>query len=176
LDRLAAFAPFLVGLVLLGACAGSAGIGRSTISNSRNGGNGPRNSGKGLYFASPQAAVEATGQLLAAKNWGTLAQYYDLGATDYTTDELGDGHFFVRPSRPAGSHPGVWQYRQPFHPAYEYDSAKETEQEGVWEITVVVEIDQGGGPGDGEGEAMIQRGYDTFQMRKSDAGWQLLPK
>lgn len=153
----------LMALLGLAGCAGSRAEGGEATHDPE-----PSPPEAALYFDSPEEAVEIARQLMRAKNWSTLALYYDLDGTAYARADLEDGLFFVRRDRPTDGHPGVWQYRQPFHPAYVFDTAQETEKEGVWKITVRVEIDQGDG--------MIQRGFDTFEMRKGEPGWQLRPK
>jgi hypothetical protein len=122
----------------------------------------------GKYFASPSTAVEQITVMLEEKNWPELAKYYDLtdGPTDHA--DLVSGEFFYTDERPEVAHQaGFWKYKHPFSPAFEFKSTKGLEAPGVIEVTVGVEIDQGGG--------MIQRGLQTFLMRKSDKGYQVMP-
>jgi len=120
------------------------------------------------YFASPQASVPVITRLLKAKDWQTLASYYDLSGSDVDTQSLKDGSFFLNEKRPQMAHPaGFWRIKQPFAPGYVFQSAKAME-DGQTEVTVMVEIDEGGG--------LVQRGYDTFRLVAHPEGYQLLPK
>ena len=66
------------------------------------------------------------------------------------------------------SHPaGFWKFKQPFSPQFSYLSHRNISEEIV-EVTVQIKIDEGGG--------MFQRGMESFQLRKSSNGYQLLPK
>jgi hypothetical protein len=121
------------------------------------------------YFTSPSAGVEQIKDMLEAKNWAELAKYYDLTDSPIDRADLVSGEFFYTEERPEVAHPaGFWKYKHPFAPAFEFKSARELEDAGVIEVTVGVEIDQGGG--------MIQRGLQAFLMRKSDKGYQVLPR
>jgi len=120
------------------------------------------------YFSDPESAVAETARLLRAKAWAELARYYDLSGTDVAPDTLTSGAFFVRDKPPAVGHPaGFGRYRQPFAPGFSYLSHAGAGDDEVV-VTVHVEIDQGGG--------MVQRGLDTFRLRRSARGYQLLPK
>jgi len=121
-----------------------------------------------MYFADPVSAVKQIAVMLNAKDWAELARYYDL--TDFSLDrsKLISGEFFYTDEKPANAHPaGFWRYKHPFPPAFTYHSSRDLEEPNVIEVTVHVEIDQGGG--------MVQRGLQTFLMRKSIKGYQVLP-
>lgn len=121
------------------------------------------------YFASPLEAVEQITLMLNEKNWSELAKYYDLADSPEERAELVSGKFFFTEEKPEAAHPGgFWKYKHPFAPAFEFESTREQEEAGVIEVTVGVEIDQGGGP--------KQRGLQTFLMRKSDKGYQVMPQ
>lgn len=120
------------------------------------------------FFADPPTAVGEITRLMRGKSWAELARYYDLSGTDIDPDTLVTGAFFVRAERPAVGHPaGFGLYKQPFAPGFSYLS-HQTVGENEVEVTVDISIDQGGG--------MIQRGLDTFRMRQSERGYQILPK
>ena len=120
------------------------------------------------YFASPASAVERISSLLEEKNWPELARYYDLTGTPMDRADLVSGEFFYTDQEPAAAHPaGFWHYKHPFAPAFKFKSTRELEEPGVIEVTVGVEIDQGGG--------MIQWGLQTFLMRKTEQGYQVMP-
>jgi len=92
------------------------------------------------------------------------------GITNASIDRetLVSGEFFYTDEEPAAAHPaGFWHYKHPFPPAFKFHSYREIEEPGLIEVTVMVEIDQGGG--------MIQRGVQTFLMRKTEKGYQVIP-
>jgi hypothetical protein len=121
-----------------------------------------------LYFSSPEAAIPIITNLLRAENWRVLSRYYDLSGTNIAREELESGRFFLNEKRPTDAHPGVaWKYRHPFAPGYRYSSSEDVAALNVVQVVVSIEIDQGGG--------MIQRGIDEFLMRRSEAGYQILP-
>ena len=120
------------------------------------------------YFANPSVAVDQITIMLEEKNWPELAKYYDLSDSPIDRKELVSGEFFYTEEKPEFAHPaGFWRYKHPFAPAFKFKSKRELEEPGVIEVTVGIEIDQGGG--------MIQRGMQTFLMRKSDKGYQIMP-
>lgn len=129
---------------------------RSTVSDSQK------------YFKSPEAAVEQIAVMLKAKNWAALVDYYDLSDSPVERSTLISGEFFYTDEKPAAAHPaGFWHYKHPFPPAFKFHSTRDLEEPSVIEVTVHVEIDQGGG--------MIQRGMQTFLMRKTKHGYQIMP-
>jgi hypothetical protein len=120
------------------------------------------------YFESPASAVEQIAVMLKERNWAELASYYDLSDSPVERSTLISGEFFYTDEEPAGAHPaGFWHYKHPFPPAFKFHSTRDLEEPGVIEVTVQVEIDQGGG--------MIQRGMQTFLMRKTENGYQIMP-
>ena len=120
------------------------------------------------YFESPSVAVEQITRMLEEKDWPELAKYYDLAESPIDRADLVSGEFFYSEEKPAVVHPGgFWKYKHPFAPAFEFKSVRELEEPSVVEVTVSVEIDQGGG--------MIQRGLQTFLMRRSEKGYQIMP-
>ncbi len=121
-----------------------------------------------MYFPTPQAAVEQISVMLREKDWPRLARYYDLTDTRVDRATLLSGEFFYTDEKPEVAHPaGFWHYKHPFAPGFKFASVRELDEPGIIEVTVEVEIDQGGG--------MIQRGIQTFLMRKSDNGYQVMP-
>lgn len=121
-----------------------------------------------MYFASPESAVEEISVMLRNKDWVKLAMYYDLSDSKIDRATLISGQFFYTDERPESAHPaGFWHYKHPFPPAFKYLSASDVTQVGVKQVTVQVEIDQGGG--------MIQRGKQTFFMSRTGKGFQILP-
>lgn len=140
--------------VLLAGCTGS---GRKT-----------GDSAPGSAFASPEVAVPAIDEMLRKEDWKGLAAYYDLEGSGVNRRDLESGKFFTRTERPADAHPGIpWKIRHPFPPGYRFQSATPTADASVVEVTVMIEIDQGGGP--------KQRGLSSFRMRRSAAGYRILP-
>ena len=122
----------------------------------------------GKYFESPESAVEQITVMLKEKDWAKLADYYDLSDSPTERSTLISGEFFYTDERPESAHPGdFWHYKHPFSPAFKFHSTRDLEESGVIEVTVHVEIDQGGG--------MIQRGMQTFLMRRTEEGYQVMP-
>lgn len=124
--------------------------------------------GGARYFSGVEAAVEEISVMLREKDWPRLAAYYDLAGTPIDRATLLSGEFFYTDEEPPAAHPaGFWHYKHPFPLGFKYASLRDLEEPGVIEVTVEVEIDQGGG--------MIQRGRQAFLMRKTDKGYQVLP-
>ena len=122
-----------------------------------------------MYFASPESAVEEISVMLRNKDWAKLAMYYDLSDSQIDRATLISGEFFYTDKRPQSAHPaGFWHYKHPFPPSYKYLSSNDVAQVGIKQVTVHVEIDQGGG--------MIQRGEQTFFMSWTGKGFQILPR
>lgn len=122
-----------------------------------------------LYFRSPQEAVGRATELLRQEDWATLARYYDLTDAPLDHTALASGDYFLREERPPGHHPGLpWRYAHPFTPGMHFEEAQPTARPGVLRVRVGIEIDQGGGP--------PQRGFETFLLRESERGYQLLPE
>ena len=120
-----------------------------------------------LFFESPKAAVEKITELLINQNWKELGRYYDLSNTDITEEELNSEDFYIRKERPEAAHPGgFWRYKRLFSPSFEYSFFESIGVDKVL-VWVKIEIDQG--------EGMIQEGKQSFEMRKSDKGFQILP-
>ena len=127
------------------------------------------NTGIGVkYFDNPSISVAQIKIMLKEKNWVELSKYYDLSDSQIERSDLVSGNFFYTEEIPEVAHPaGFWKYKHPFAPAFDYNSVRELEETGVIEVTVSIEINQGGG--------LIQRGLQTFLMRKSDKGYQVMP-
>lgn len=121
-----------------------------------------------LYFASPEECVTRTTELLKTRNWRELARYYDLSGSGISRGDLESGAFFLRTDPPENAHPaGLWKFREPFAPGYAFISAEPFARTDVINVTVGIAIDEGGG--------LTQRGRTGFQLKKSSAGYQLLP-
>jgi hypothetical protein len=121
-----------------------------------------------MYFTGPASAVEQIAIMLKTKDWTELANHYDLTDSLINRSELVSGEFFYTDVEPPNAHPaGFWRYKHPFPPAFKYYSSRDLEEPNIIEVTVQVEIDQGGG--------MVQRGLQTFLMRKTIKGYQILP-
>jgi hypothetical protein len=120
------------------------------------------------YFKDPKQAVSLIKTMLVEENWEELSRYYDLSGADVDKGSLISGDFFIRKERPEVTHPAeFWRYKQPFSPEFKYQFHS-TSTSGIVEVSLYIEIDQG--------EGMIQRGGDSFQLRKSTNGYQLIPK
>jgi hypothetical protein len=122
-----------------------------------------------LYFASPQQAVEQATRLLKAKDWATLARYYDLEGSRLTRAELAQGTLFYSDRVEGFQHPsGVSKYKHPFAPGFTLARTEPTDRPDTLKAIMVIEIDQGGGT--------PQRGLSAFLIRKHAEGWQFLPE
>lgn len=122
-----------------------------------------------LFFGSPRQAVDAISKMLIAKDWATLARYYDLDGSDIDRKTLISGEFFVRTKRPRLSHPAVsWRTKHPFSPGFEYSSDSGADEDGIVTVRLSISIDQGSG-------SPAQEGRDAFEMRQSERGLQILP-
>jgi hypothetical protein len=120
-----------------------------------------------LYFSTPKIAVTEISKMSEAKDWPTLARYYDLTDTPEDPAQLTSSEFFyagddVKPAHPSG----VSKFKHPFAPGFTFDSVRKLDTPGVMEVTVSLEIDQGDG--------RVQRGIRGFLMRKTDNGYQVL--
>lgn len=121
-----------------------------------------------LYFPSPAEAVGIITGLLRREDWPTLARYYDLTGSSILLEALTSGRFFLNAARPPSGHPGLpWKYRHPFTPGFTFTEVRPTAVVDVVAVTVGISIDEGGG--------RIRRGFSEFRMRKSIAGYQVLP-
>lgn len=121
-----------------------------------------------LYFSSPAASVTIITPLLRAHDWSTLARYYDLTGSGRTYADASREDFFLRRGPTAPAQPSeIGAYRQPFAPGFTFEAAAPSEQPDVTVVTVVLAIDQGGGP--------VQRVRTTYRLRHSASGYQLLP-
>lgn len=106
--------------------------------------------------------------LLRREDWPTLARYYDLTGSSIPLEALTSGRFFLNAARPPSGHPGLpWKYRHPFTPGFTFTEVRPTAVVDVVAVTVGISIDEGGG--------RIRRGFSEFRMRKSTAGYQVLP-
>ncbi|MFQ5354507.1 MAG: hypothetical protein ACE5DR_06120 [Thermodesulfobacteriota bacterium] len=120
------------------------------------------------YFRDPSQAVDSIKTMLISRNWKSLAGYYDLSRADNLDREaMISGDYFIRKERPEVAHPaGFWKYKHPFAPQFSYLSHR-TFSEDIIEVTVYIEIDEGGG--------MTRRGMQSFHLQKSSKGYKLLP-
>ena len=109
-------------------------------------------------FASPADAVPALSTLLAARDWAALAACYAADPAVLTPAFFYDAE---APGHPSGAD----RWRHPFPPGWRYLSHEV--RGDVVVVHVGIEIDQGDG--------MMQRGLREFRMRRTPAGWQVLP-
>jgi hypothetical protein len=120
-----------------------------------------------LYFSNPRESVDIISKLLTEENWEQLSYYYYLENTDEEViDSLKNGSYFIRIKRPEVAHPGgFWKYKNPFPPGFSYLSHREVALDTI-KVEVTIEIDQG--------NDMIQQGLDSFYLKKSEKGYQLI--
>lgn len=120
-----------------------------------------------LFFSDGREAVKVISELLRKQNWGELSRYYDLSGTSFKREDLISGEFFYHKIAPQVGHPaGFNRYKHPFSPGFSYDG-EYTLEPNITVVRLKVEIDQGGG--------MVQTGYDSFGMRSSASGYQVIP-
>lgn len=121
------------------------------------------------FFESPEQAVKAISRMLTQEDWTSLARYYDLDGSGIDREDLVSGEFFIRTERPEVAHPGgFWRYKHPFAPSFEFVFTSSAREAGVVIVRVGISIDQGSG-------SPMQRGWQEFSMRESEAGFQILP-
>lgn len=124
-----------------------------------------------LAFASPGAAVPAISAMLRARDWSTLARYYDLSNSDLSYDDLASGGYFLNPDTDARRLPPpeneLARYR-PFHPSAVYVDTEVTGAPNVYVVHVRHDIDQGEG-------MPVRRAMDSFRMKRTPLGWRILP-
>jgi hypothetical protein len=120
-----------------------------------------------LYFSGPRESVSLTSKLLTEENWEQLSYFYYLeNADEEVIDSLKNGSYFIRTKRPEVAHPGgFWKYKNPFPPGFNYLSHSEVATDTI-KVEVTIEIDQGNG--------RIQQGLDSFYLKKSKKGYQLI--
>ncbi len=121
------------------------------------------------FFESPKLAVDAIRKMQGEEDWASLARYYDLEGSGIDRGTLVSGEFFIRTERPEISHPGgFWRYKHPFAPSFEYAFTTPADEAGIVIVRVSITIDQGAG-------SPAQEGWHEFLMRKSEAGFQVMP-
>ena len=127
---------------------------------------------KPRYFQSPESAVPRIAAMVREGEWGELAAFYDLTASEIPPHALTSGHYFQRPGQTESQLPPpegeLAQYRRPFHPAFGYAGTVETEEPDLVVVELMLEIDQGAG-------APVRRARDTIRMRRYPEGWQIVP-
>lgn len=122
------------------------------------------------YFDSPEEAIPVLSELINERAFDELAAYYDLTGSGILREELESGRFFINDKKPAVAHPGgFWRYRHPFAPGFEFSHVRSTHREGIYVVVVEISIEQGVG-------SPVQRGHNSFYMRKTADGWQVLPE
>ena len=121
-----------------------------------------------LYFSTPQESVELTSRMLIEGDWGKLSNYYFLENSDKETiDSLKNGSYFIRDKKPEISHPALdWKYKKPFPPNFKYLSHIEVSKDSII-VNVSIEVDQG--------NDMMQQGLSSFNLIRSENGYQFLP-
>lgn len=121
------------------------------------------------YFKSAEEAVAVINRLLKNEDWATLGCYYDLTGTSIDRSMVQSRAFYIRDDRPSVAHPaGFWKYKQPFPLGFTYKGRRPTADTSIIQVDVNIDVAEGGG--------MVQRAFDSFQLRASKGGFQLLPK
>ena len=119
-----------------------------------------------LYFDNPKEAVIVTTELLEKRNWSRLARYYDLSGTNIKRNELESGEYFFQSKKQEVNHPGILsRYKRPFAPGFKYDG-EYILNGNTTVVRVRILINQG---------TMLQEGVQAFGLKKSKAGFQIIP-
>lgn len=116
------------------------------------------------YLPDPPDAIPVIAGLLRDRKWTELARCHDLTDSHLDVEDLARGRYFLDPDADTG-HPVTRGWRHPFAPGFEYDLHQVDDDEAL--VHVVLQVDQGDGP--------VQTGRDSFEMRRHDEGWQILP-
>jgi hypothetical protein len=117
------------------------------------------------FFADPSRAVETISELLRARDWTTLSDYYDLSGAAVDPADLRSGRYFFDPEADTG-HPATRGWRRPFPPGFGYDGHQD-DGDRV-RVDLVLRIDHGDG--------MVQEGHHCIWLRRSAGGYRLLPE
>ena len=92
------------------------------------------------YFQSPENAVLVVNQLLEARDWNKLANYYLLDDLGPKREELKSGRFFFREDSTGPQDPmGFWKYLHPFPPGFHFEGQEELEN-GTIKVQVAIEV------------------------------------
>ena len=128
------------------------------------------------YFESPENAVIVVNQLLEARDWNTLANYYLLDESGPELEELKSGRFFFTEDSSAPQDPmGFWKYLHPFPPGFTYESHEKLENGNV-KLAVAIEILDEPPPGSPPETPSVMRTMRAFHMRyTAGRGYKLLP-
>lgn len=116
-------------------------------------------------FPDPESAVERVNALLAAEDWETLAEYYDLAGSELTREDVARWEWFEAGGRPVADPRGRTGPHHPFPRGATYRE-REVDDSGVCRVTVELPpglADPHGGPA-----------VRTFALVRHDAGWRLL--
>ncbi len=117
-------------------------------------------------FGSAEQAVRRIKVMLRQKNWEQLARYYDLRGSDVLRSELASGSYFYDKQPANVDAAGFLRWLQPFDPRFQFDRVENTNQKDVIRVVVTISIDEGFGA--------IRRGFQSFRMRKTSRGYQLV--
>ena len=122
------------------------------------------------YFATPERAVRKITDLLDKEDWSELTQHYDHENSGIKLDRFLSGDFFMEKAASSVGHAsGIDPYRHPFAPGFRFQQTAKTTFEDVFEVTVVLEIEQGDG-------APSQRTLRHFYLKRYPEGYRVLPR
>lgn len=124
--------------------------------------------GDPLHLPSPREAVDVLAELVERRDWAKLARYYDLSEVGIEAWYVLGGYWFTTEPAPhvAIQWDGTVRFQRPFPPGFTYVSHK------IDGDVATVVVDGSFDPGDGR----LQEGPWTFEMRRDEEGWRLLPK
>ena len=118
-----------------------------------------------LYFSSPEKSVSIISNLLRNEEFLTLTSYYNLENTDLPIDVFYSGKYFLGEIS-SENPPGLFKYVKPLSPSFKFSHIEELEN-NITRVHLELEIDQG--------EGMVLRSIHSFDLVRSEKGFQILP-
>ncbi len=113
------------------------------------------------FFASPEAAVIKSNQMMAKRSWEQLARYYDFTYSSVTPEQISSGAYF----NGSLAVPPEGAIKRPFPVGYHYLDSEPTELSGI--IRIVVSGAPANEPKQGP--------RASFFMRAEPEGYRIIP-
>lgn len=115
------------------------------------------------FFASPEAAVIKSNEMIEKKRWSRLARYYDFAHSSVTAKQAMSGAYFDGEL----AVPPETAVERPFPPGYHYLYSEPTELAGIIRVVVSGAPTDARDPGQGP--------QASFFMRASPDGYRIIP-
>ena len=115
------------------------------------------------FFASPEAAVTKSNQLIAKKNWTRLARYYDFTYSSVTPSQITTGAYFDG----SLAVPPEQAIPRPFPPGYRFLFSEPTELSGITRVVVSGAPPNAADPNQGP--------QASFFVRSEPNGYRIIP-